>query len=75
MFIVLLNGIYCFLTRMTNVKTKVMALSAWPRTWLTPVRVHVPTKILKWILVRAVGGAIPVTRVSDMSGGRVDLIL
>ena len=27
------------------------------RTWLTPVRVHVPTKILKWILVRAVGGA------------------
>ena len=57
MFIVLLNGIYCFSTRMTNVKTKVMALSAWPRTWLTPVRVHVPTKILKWILVRAVGGA------------------
>ena len=57
MFIVLQNGIYCFPTSLTNVTTKVMALSAWPRTWLTPVRVHVPTKILKWILVRAVWGA------------------
>ena len=32
MFIVLLSGIYCFPTSMTIVKTKVMALSAWPRT-------------------------------------------
>ena len=41
MFIVLQNGIYCFATRMTNVKTKVMALSAWPRTWLTLIEVRV----------------------------------